>query len=322
MPLAHGQKDDSCGANATEIRRTENSARSEIECQCNQGFEAIGEKCVPIPKVEQHAVVNLASNPRLAEIDLIELRLVEARMARLHKALDILQGRDQDASKEWKELHAEMVQQSHEIDWQAFLFATAGLGEVLKLASVIHLQEAEAVQNETVWAELGVEKANLQKMLSSSHGHDAEVLKEAIEACDQVERVHQTKDSVERGKQLWEVMVIEKETRQPTSPDRRTTDALYSFSAFMGRTAMVFGKGIVEKSNTLASFSEPFAEANGVFLMMLQEERQMDELSNHTGDRQTKRRQIHEQLGTLEQRQQTLRWAIQRADPSVRLDVK
>ncbi|HEY6308368.1 MAG TPA: hypothetical protein VI488_18130 [Candidatus Angelobacter sp.] len=117
------------------------------------------------------------------------------------------------------------------LDWQAFLFAPAGLGEVMKMASVNYVQGAEAIRNETVWGERDIEKTTLQKMLASAHGHDAEVLKGAIEACDGVERAHQVKDIVERGKQLWEVMVIESGTLQPMSVTDHRTPMLSTISA-------------------------------------------------------------------------------------------
>jgi hypothetical protein len=263
-------------------------------------------------------VVNLALNPHLAEIDRIELREIEGRMARLHKALEILQERDEDAVKDGKELHAEMVNQDHEVDWQAFLFATAGLGEVLKLASSNYVEAAEAIQRDSIWGELPIEKANLQKMLVSAHGQDAEALTKTIDALDRVERAHKLKDTVETGKKLQEAMELENEEMQRLSSlDRRTADLLYESSAFMGRTAIIFGKGVVEKCSAVASFAEPFAEASAVYLMMGEEEQQMKQLSNRLADRQTMRRQINEQLGELENRQQTLQWAIQRADPSI-----
>jgi hypothetical protein len=258
-------------------------------------------------------------------MDLLELREVQARMARLRKALDILQRTDLEASKEWQALHEDMVNQSREIQWQAFLFMTAGLGEVLKLASANYLEQAEAVQRHEIWTELPLEKAKLQTLLASAHGRDAEVLKEAIAAFDRVDRAHQVKDNVETGKRLWEAMVAEIDTMKRLSPkeaDPRTVNALYEFSAFMGRTAIVFGKGVVEKSAVVASFAEPFAEASAVYLMMGQEEQQFNQLSGQAADRQTKRRQIHEQLGELESRQQYLQWAIQRADPSAKINAK
>ncbi|HEY6308367.1 MAG TPA: hypothetical protein VI488_18125 [Candidatus Angelobacter sp.] len=48
----------------------------------------------------------------------------------------------------------------------------------------------------------------------------------------------------------------------------------------------------------------------------------MNQLSKHGADRQTMRRQIHGQLGELENRQQTLEWAIHQADPCVKIDTK
>jgi hypothetical protein len=309
--------------------------QSAIEQGCPQGTVKVGEErskladgtivinslcqqlAHPQPSRAPDTVVNLALNPHLAEIDGIELQQVEARMARLHKALEILQERDEDAARDGKALHAEMVAQNHEIEWQAFLFATAGLGEVLKLASSKYVEEAEAIQQDSIWGELPIEKANLQKMLASARGQDAEALKKTIAALDSVERAHKLKDTVETGTKLQEAMVVEREEMQRLSTlNSRTADLLYESSAFMGRTAIIFGKGIVEKCSTVASFAEPFAEANAVYLMMGQEARQMQQLTNQHADRQTMRRQIDVKLGELESRQQTLQWAIQRAAPS------
>jgi hypothetical protein len=218
-----------------------------------------------------------------------------------------------------------MVDQSREIQWQAFLFMTAGLGEVLKLASADNLRQSEAMLHHEIWTELPVEKAKLQSLLASTHGKDAEILKQVIDSFDRVDRARQMKDSVETGNRLRELMVVEIDTMKRLSPreaDPRTVNVLYESSAFMGRTAIVFGKGVVEKSGAVASFAEPFAEASAVYLMMEQEERQLKELSSQSADRQTKRRQIHEQLGELENRQQSLQWAVQRADPSVKIGTK
>jgi len=269
------------------------------------------------PAPDTRVVVNLALNTRLAEIDRIELNEVEGRMTRLHKALDVLQKRDQDAAKGAEELHAEMVKQDHEIDWQAFLFATAGLGEVLKLASTNYVEEAEAINNDSVWQDLPIEKANLQKMLSTAHGQDAEALSETVDALDRVERAHRLNNTVETGKKLQEAMMVQGEEMQRLSSlNPKTADLLFESSVFMGRTAIVFGKGVVEKCSTVASFAEPFAEAGAVYVSMGQEEQQMEQLSNRSYDRQTMRREMNQQLGELENRQQTLQWAIQRADPS------
>lgn len=313
------------GSVAVRVEQTGDEVRT--HCKCQQGYVARGGQCVPAPQPadESKTVPNLALNPHLAQVDLLELRAVQARMARLHKALDILEKADQGASDEWKALHAEMVEQSREIQWQAFLFMTAGLGEVLKLASAENLREAEALQHSTIWTELPIEKAKLQSLLTSSHGKDAEVLKEAIASFERLERAHQFKDNVETGNRLREAMVVEMDAMKRLSPreaDPRTVNVLFESSVFMGRTAIVFGKGVVAKSAAVASFGEPFAEAGALYLMMGQEERQLNELSGHAADRQTKRREIHEQLGELENRQQSLQWAIQRADPSAKVDMK
>jgi hypothetical protein len=316
-----------CPPGATPVRVERAGDEVRTYCKCQKGYVAREGSCVPAPPpvIESNPVPNLALNPHLAQVDLLELREVQARMARLHKALDILQETDREASKEWKALHAEMVDQSREIQWQAFLFMTAGLGEVLKLASADNLRQSEAMLHHEIWTELPVEKAKLQSLLASTHGKDAEILKQVIDSFDRVDRARQMKDSVETGNRLRELMVVEIDTMKRLSPreaDPRTVNVLYESSAFMGRTAIVFGKGVVEKSAAVASFAEPFAEASAVYLMMEQEERQFKELSSQSADRQTKRRQIHEQLGELENRQQSLQWAVQRADPSVKIGTK
>jgi hypothetical protein len=264
--------------------------------------------------------IDLAANPELADIDRIELQQVDAHMARLHKELDVLQKRDQDVLNEGEELHQEMVEQDHEIDWQALSFVTAGLGEVLKTASAADVQQAESIQMSNIWGELGVEKANLQNMLASSHGQEADELKAAIAAYDQVDRAHKLKNNVELGFKLQDAMIVEtEELKHLSALDPKTADVLFESSVMMGRLAIVFGKGVVEKCSAVAAFGEPFTEASAIYVMMLQEEQQMKELGNGLADRQTMRRQIDEQLGELENKQQMLRVEIQRADPCARL---
>jgi hypothetical protein len=324
--LAHGQSDP-CGANAREVRRTENSTSVTLGCECNEGYEVSGEACVPMRKLDPPAppartgdtVVNLAINPQLAKIDRIELREIEARIARLHKELALLSKRDEEAEKDLKGLHAEMVEEDHEIDWQAFLFATAGLGEVLNQVGSTYVEEAESIQSSTTWGEIPIEKAALQKMLVTSRGQDAVALKESIDALDMVERAHNLKKTVELGNMLKEAMVVQsEETNFLSTLNPRTADAIYANSVILGRLAIIFGKGVVEKSSVYASFAMPLLETGAVYLYMREDQAQMDQLSGHFVDRQKMRLKIDSQLGELENKQQTLQWAIQRADPQAK----
>lgn len=312
---------DGCPAGSYVLRVEHSDDEERTICKCLAGFVARGGSCVP---ALDKPVANLALNSHLAEINVIEIQSVQDRIDRLHKALDILSEPDREASKRWAELHKEMVKQSHEIQWQAFLFATAGLGEILKMASADNIKQAEALQRQAFWGEIPAEKARLQALLPMADEKQAAILKEGIASFDRLERAHELHDNVEMGKRLWEAMVIQAETMKRLSPkevDPKTVNVLYESSAWMGRTAIVFGKGVVEKASTLASFAEPFAEAGGVYLMMEKEEQQLKQLSTEAADRQTKRRQIHEQLGELENRRSDLKWAIERADPSLKVDI-
>jgi len=246
-------------------------------------------------------------------------------MERLHKALEVLKKSDKEASEEWKALHKEMVEQDREIDLQAFLFATAGLGDVLKLASAQELQNAEAIQHHAIWTEVPVEKAKLQRLIASVDETNKQILVEALGTINRVEMAHKTESRVEVLNRFLEAMKVVQERMARLSDkgiDPRTVNVLYESSALMGRMAIVFGKGIVEKSSVVASFAEPFAEAGAIYAMTMQEDREFRQLSRGFADRQNMRREIHRRLGEVENRERLLVTEIGRLDPSANVRPK
>jgi len=270
-------------------------------------------------------VPNLALNPKLAAVYLIELSAVRARMARLRKVLDILKKSDEEAAKEWEILHEETVQQGNEIDWQAFLFATAGLGQFATVVSADEIRNAQAIQRKAIWTEVPIERAKLQQLMALVDERNRAILREVIGAIDRIEVAHRREDNIESLNRMLEAAkALQERMTHLNEPgiDPKTVNVFYEFSVLMGRMAISFGTGIVERSSVAASLLEPLTEAGAIYVMIIEEDRQFTRLRSQFADRQRVRREVNEKLSELENRQQLLVTEIGRMDPSAKVGPK
>ena len=260
----------------------------------------------------QHAVPNLAADPRLAEINSLALDEVNGRIARIQKIIQIL-GKDNpewDKERDW--VRGDMHRDHQQIAWAALNLMTLGLAESGKYLSELNAKDAETILGRMDWSEVQAEKAYLVKLNKTwvdrpwTHGSPTSTVSTKLQAKDIVKYSAILRDAISDGKELY---VHAKETG--ATPE--TWDKIYHGSVTLGGTAIIFVQGIGGKVAPVASAAANAGEIGLLFKNLREEDEQIGALDGQAYDRHKKIRELDAKLADLEERQAGLKWGSQRA---------
>ena len=323
--------------NAYVIHRTETTdpdgtIRKKTQCHCNAGFENQDDVCVligpPVSGVptdlDQNPIVpNLANDPNAARLSAPQLRVVDGRIANLHKAIALLG----DSNPEWARERTRVLDDMHEdavgISWECVNLVSLGLTRLAERIAQTHLSDMHINALVKAFKEpltnLPSEEARLNRIMATTQDpaltkaileYTAALhrLRDAQYSNDVVRMVARTQDAAETLKSEFEVM-----KSMPRSAD--VDDGLYVSSAFLGAVAIIFVTGPEEVAATAGSAGSSIVVGARESVNFWQERGQLRALGQSTSNRNRMRVQLNGRLDELQEQHDRLVWAVQHARP-------
>jgi len=322
-----------CPPNSSPVSEDDNV----VHCECNPGFENQDGVCVPVkepvkaepyspnvipmPKNEigptkwsNEPLENLAQDPTAAKLSELQLEAVEARIARLRKCIELL---DYKSNPEWARemamLHDEMVKTNSEFLWTGLDLFSLGCVESAKLSEV---QLSESIYQDSIWKELQMQEQNLITQAKTASPAEAEALNRTVEAMKRLEDAREARNAPGMAAIIRESISQGKETYERSArviKDPRVADALYDASAVIGRTSIIFVKGVGGKVAPPAEMAESATHIGLLINQMHEEDQQFKEMSDRSYQRQQKKVELIQKVGELVEERERLKYAVQRS---------
>ncbi len=287
--------------------------------------ETAGDTIIIHPLCQQAAVAPIAIDPNAARLSAAQLRLVDARIAGIQKALPLLG----DSNPEWKRERDHVLADMHEDEvdgsFEAVNLISLGLAEWLKKAAQANVDGARMDAMIRAFKEpltnLPAEEAKLDRILVTTsdpalhqaifeYKADLLRLQNAEDAKDVYTMAARTRDAAEALTSEFELMKL----KPPQSTS--IANGLYVSSALVGSVAIIFvAEGPQALAAAAGSAGASIAVGGREAVNIWQEHKQLAALDQQASDRNRMQVELYGRLNDLQQQRDRLVWAVQHATP-------
>jgi hypothetical protein len=267
-------------------------------------------------QIATQKVRNLARDPALSKANQLLLDQLNGRLARLQKAIDLLGSTNPEWAKEFNRLYEEHVEACHEALLNSLELGTLGLAEGYKAATEAQLKSAQAAFGGQEWAELSRQRDSL---INIQKGMNNAALAKWISELDGVEKAVQAHDTASAVARVRESIISGKEAYEGAKKAAASGDdmrALYNASVALGAATVPFAEGLAGKVAPYAKAGFKTAELALNVKLIIEENRQFDDLSRQSVDRNVKRLELMRTVEQLREQKSAIEMTIQRSQSS------
>lgn len=326
-----------CPSNSEPYAETTQGHVRTIHCRCKTGYQQQGEMCVPAdvtdrtralpstppsPPSDEVNVPLLSKDPVAARLSEAQLKLVDARIVNLQKAIQLLSA----SNPEWEKSREALLEHWHEdlrhVGWEATNLVTLGLTEWLKAFTVTQLADMKSDALARLFKEplahLPAEEARLKRVLASSADPAlTSAIVRYLAALHRVEAAREQNNAAEmiaRARDAGEALRDEFEVVNNVRPKGRDIyEALYASSAVIGRFAMVFAKGAAAEAVAIGSAASSVVVGGRALTNVWEDHKILTALDQDTSRRIEKRHELMARLSDAKEERERLVWATERA---------
>ena len=263
---------------------------------------------------------DLAHDPVAARLSQAQLDQVQARMARLQKAIDLLSYTANPKWEEaWNQLVDDMRENAHEQTRVGLDGLTAGIAEAANLSSARDVKLATQAVDLPVWRNLAAEREQLEHLASSSvltQGSAGDGLRRTIAAMKRLESARNAQNTAEALSTARDAVFNTKEGYDQVksiAKDPTIANALYRGSAAVGITASAFASAAVKEVTAPIELTVKVGEAGLLLKQAHEEDEQFKTLSQGSYNRHQKQLELEKTMGELQEERSRLQWAVNKA---------
>jgi hypothetical protein len=313
-------KADLCREEQKGIRTKKTELMGDIDKFKTQLRAAAVAESSPPPLKSGDVPRNLAHDPVAARLSQVRLDQVEARMARLQKAIDVLSyTANPDWERAWNDLVSDMRKNADEQFQLGCDGLSAGLAQALELSTAHNVKLAKQAVDLPAWKNLSDERGQLEHLISSSvllKGPAGDSLRKTVEAIGRLESARTAQDTSQALSITRDAVFLIVEGHgqaKSVSDDPSIANALYRGSAMVGATASVFASAAVKEATAPVDVVFKLGEAGLLLRESREEDEQFATLSKNSYDRHQSQMELEKEMGKVQEERTRLKWAVEKA---------
>lgn len=319
-------KADICREEQKVIRSKKTELMGEIDKFKRQLRAGVAAQASPTPRTEPvlkggDIPRNLAQDPVAARLSQAQLDQVEARIARLQKAIDLLSyTANPEWEREWNELVSDMLKNADEQFELGCDGLSGGLAQALELSTAQNVKLAKQAVDLPVWKDLADERGQLEHLLASSpallKGPPGDGLRKTITAMKRLESARFAQNTGQALSFVRDAVFSAIEVHNQAKSlanDPTTTNALFRGITVIGTTGSLFASTAVKKAAAPVDLVFKVGEAGLLLKEAHEEDEQFAALSKSSYDRHQKQMELEKNLGELQEERSRLKYGVGRA---------